>query len=495
MKITVIDLEYNKDAGTIRELAIADVDDTFKLSEKRKLEIDPRGKNGFEGRGDKSKENFSKLRNYLTVRLRGREQDVVVVGWDVEHDAETIGMACINNGVDFINFQYFDLQKCYGEICGLVNKKKLEKAIEELGIKNNFTYHDALEDVHATIAVARAMCEKQNCSFTELIERYPSCMGKLKKGKTKWLKNPDPRMRNRADGFNISVDLPVLYFKKNVGPINKDHVRDGVCVYYDPLLKECFHGKGHPGDITKAQNSYLLKHPVYREIESEGLTALKKQQRAFYTSADPSGKKRATIQQYAVSLDLFAEADMQKKEITIQSDCDKLHEIGKTDNKFVSELKWKKLEGEVIPFVKKIYKTAEFLKKAILKSQKWEFGGKTFKSIISNPPDFDTLSSIKNKNVEFFIPREFGNVLESDKTVSVAFQKDLLSKKLISEVKAKEIRDIATVTDCSEIKLVAREADGQTYAYIPFKVELTENLFNEKITLPFLARISFDAQL
>ena len=126
MKITVIDLEYNKDAGTIRELAIADVDDTFKLSEKRKLEIDPRGKNGFEGRGDKSKENFCKLRNYLTVRLRGREQDVVVVGWDVEHDAETIGMACINNGVDFINFRYFDLQKCYGEFCGLKKKKKLE---------------------------------------------------------------------------------------------------------------------------------------------------------------------------------------------------------------------------------------------------------------------------------------------------------------------------------------------------------------------------------
>ena len=186
---------------------------------------------------------------------------------------------------------------------------------------------------------------------------------------------------------------------------------------------------------------------------------------------------------------------MQKKEITIQADCDKLHEIGKTDNNFVSELKWKKLEGEVIPFVKKIYKTSEFLKKAILKSQKWEFGGKTFKSIISNPPDFDTLSSIKDKNVEFFVPREFGNVLESDKTVAVAFEKDLLPEELLPHVKAKEIKDITTVTDCSEIKLVAREADGQTYAYIPFKVELTENLFNEKITLPFLARIPFDAQL
>lgn len=481
MKITVIDLEFNNKSGIITEIALANVDDGFRLSEKEKKSIDPPRKDGYIGRGNKSGEPFSRLHGYLKYRLCGKEKDVTVVGWDVTSDAQMIGKACINNAVSPIDFRYFDLQKCYAEIYGRV--ASLRDAVTALGIEKEFEYHRSDQDVLATVEVARAICARLGCTITELIEGRPSCIGELSASKAEWLR--EDRGENSINGFSIGIDIPVLCIKKRVGPINKDGVRDGVCVYYNPILKKCYYGKDHPGILSKAMGSYLCGNPIYEEIKSEALAAVKSQMRSFYMA-----KERWTISNFIVSLDLFAFVDAKKDGLVILPDSAKLREIGKT-NKFATALRRANAEQSAIEFIRRLYDKNSFYK-AITVGKKWNFGGKTADISFPELPKLKISSLMRDAGADLAIPRELEYVLTSKLQRSKALA---CEKSLMPYAVADRVEEISSGDLSRGIKLVALFCDGGAYAYIPMKAELSENLWGGAVELPFVARIPYNGKI
>lgn len=478
-KYVFLDLEYNNKNRTIRELGIADIDEKFNALEGGHYLIDKGNINGYMDRQNKAEETFAKIRNYLSYRLCGDGN--IVVGWDITNDVKMIETACDNNFVKPLEFTYFDLQKCYMEIYKK-NKISLKDAIEEIG-DGLYHYHNALEDVRATIAIAKQLCNKMRMSMHQMVEYFKNCIGETKKNKHSWKKEKIISYKdNLISSFNVSLDFPVIAFKKNIGPLNQDGVKDGICIYYNPLLDECYYGHEHPGNISKVKGSYLKNHPIYFNKELMDKAHKKKEE---FNKKFATAKKKESIMKYIVSYDLVVQIENGQMNLFFSNK--KLTDLGK-GNDFVKKVEKKNLEGKILEnFVKAIYDEHSFLN-AILMNKKWSYQGneKDMEIAFKELPDF-TFAQAREMG-EILIPRAFVCAL---KGIEKSYQTVACDGELQSHANASKVVSLSSMTNSKDVRLITVDEQGVSYAYIPFKTSVYCKFFDCSYTLPFVLKTPY----
>lgn len=481
MKLTIIDLEYNHKKGTIRELSLADVDSSFNLNEERTLFIDKQDTNGNIREGKTEEQPFNKLYKYLKFRLLGKNNEVVVIGWDVEQDVTMLLKECANSFVDSIDLKYFDLQKCYMQCFG-AREISLSDAITTQGIDGDFKYHSSKHDVRATAKLAEAICKTQNCSLEELVERYSSCSGSAKSYKLEGV-TEEKSSNDENDitaGTNSSVDIPVLGFKKNIGPTNKNGVANGVYVYYNPVLDKSYYEKSHPGKVAKLCRS-TLSSSVFDNLQHSATENIRRYKKDFWN-------KKASLKrtQHIVSYDMYSVVDVENDTFKTLASFDKLKKIGKTKNDFSKAVKKYDKEQEIVEFIKSIYSGKDFYS-CVIASKKWSYAFKEKNISISfSLPSIKPSTLVKEQGAKILLPRAFMYALKSENELVAC------DKELAKHAVAKNVLDIKALTNRDDIKLITKDKNGQAYGFIPFNATLTENIWGTSVAIPLLASIPLD---
>lgn len=483
-KYTFIDLEYDDKKGITTELALVTVTDDFNPVPNSELFFkidDKKTKNGYIRQGKKENLPFVKIHEQLKKLLCNK--DTIVIGWDVIHDANAISTACQNNVVPPLDFNFFDLQKCFSLLLG-TEKTALCTAVETLKLLQNFDYHNALEDANATKAVALALCKKFNLSLNEMIENYSSCRGQTKALKSSFKTEKTYCFSdNSISSFNVSLDFPVLEFKKNIGSENSvvengqtRSYRDGICINYNYLLNKCYHGKEHPGKLAK--NSYLIspRHPIFddKNYLTRAYKKLKKFDLDFYNALIKPKKTP-----FIVSYDLFV--SIKNAELKLFFSNDELKSLGK-NNDFVKKLEYSDVtNSDILDFIKTIY-SPELFHTAVMKNKKMFFGGKEEKIEFCDLKELNINDLIK-EGYEVFIPRAFMYALKAKVNEN---QKIACVNELKGLAVAKEVVDLPTQLKEQGVKLVTVDNDGVALAYVPFKAKVFSPLFEKEFVFDFV---------
>ena len=475
-----LDLEYSLKLARVKEIGLCDVNDAFEMSEEKRILLEQYTEDGHIRSNNKT---FKKLHGYLLFRLVGKEKNNIVVGWDVTHDTSMLSDLCTANVLPPIDMTFFDLQKCYMAIMGLERSVSLENAVAALGCGDEFKYHNASEDVRATVAVAKKLCERLGVTLTELVERYPQYRGEEKKSKTHWYEEKHLSYSdNSVNGFNVSLDFPVFCYKKNAGPRDKYGAVGGYCVYYNPLLDCCYYGKKHPGTAAKGQGSYLNGHPIYRDdtLKAMAQAAIRRDTAGF-------DKAHATVNSYdfIVSYDLVMKLEDGKMLLYFSNQA--LKEIGKK-NLFSAAVAKHGLEGNRLEeFVKLLYNAKTFFP-AVSKNKKWGYGGKEAEIVFSDLPLL-TFDEAKAHGGEILIPRGFVYALQgmAEPLASVACEDGLKGL-----ARADSVSSVSDLTDDPNIRLITVNRNGEAFAYIPFRTTVFCDFFNCEYTVPLLIRKPFE---
>lgn len=179
--------------GSICSLGYVITDENFREIVSRDITMNPPGDFHLEGRVGRPdvplwypKEVFRaspKFYHYydeIKELLEGDDQ--IVIGHSVKNDADFLNKSCKRYKKDFLNFRFADTQKLYGIYASVKKQTSLENAIEALELPAQEISHRSDEDAKATMRLLKALCEKMECDFPTLMEKYPSITGETKDG-------------------------------------------------------------------------------------------------------------------------------------------------------------------------------------------------------------------------------------------------------------------------------------------------------------------------
>jgi len=109
-------------------------------------------------------EFYETIKNLLTAK------DCTVFGFGVDNDVVFIVSECIRYRYDIIDFACYDIHKLAVSMCG--TSGSLDTWVDYFGIdKSALQMHRSSDDALATLLVAQKLCEKENITIEQLIEK------------------------------------------------------------------------------------------------------------------------------------------------------------------------------------------------------------------------------------------------------------------------------------------------------------------------------------
>ncbi|MDE7380251.1 MAG: hypothetical protein K2N14_04280 [Clostridia bacterium] len=472
MKYTFIDTEGDiNQGGGLRTFGFIVTDENFNiLEDSRDVWLNTReDKNGETFHRSKYDIRFNRmyciLRDYMTRNIE------YVVGFAVQNDVDRINAACERFKTKPLSYKFFDVQMLYKAAFG--KDSSLGQCVTDLGIEEEFKYHQSKEDARATMYVMQKLCSKLGLTLPQCIERYADFTGKSEMYMSQ-LKR-DEKIENLhsclAHGFKIRVDFPLIRFKKNIGPKNNDGKHEGVCYFYDLTLDKLFPDR-HPHKAAKVRNDSLIHPRFFAEAKRRGLKMLETEDENFYNS-----KANLGVQNFFVSYEFMGEITDDGK-LIFKHGAKELKTIDRRNN-YVSMLNRKGLLSDRL--ISKYY-NAQTFKPSMMKNAKWNYGDKNPEIQVDEGVPFDSVK-LGTDDV-LYLPRAFEYVL----TGKVGDNALIVCKKEHTQFAvAQKTVDIDTLSlPDKSIKLIAVDKEGNAFAYIPCKRNIYCVAFDCTYELPLL---------
>jgi DNA polymerase III epsilon subunit-like protein len=107
------------------------------------------------------------------------DTDTLVIGHAVMNDVKYLNLESVRFNLPAPTFRFADTQFLYMNVIGDFTRQfGLGAIVKDLGV--DFVAHRAVDDAFATMCVAKALCERENASFEDLLSRYQITLGETK---------------------------------------------------------------------------------------------------------------------------------------------------------------------------------------------------------------------------------------------------------------------------------------------------------------------------
>ncbi len=185
MKYLFFDIECAgvfKNVAKICAFGYCLTDQQFHILEKEDILINPQG--GFHLTDRKGEQGivlpykYEDFKKYPTFKQQAeriygllQDKDTLVVGHAVQNDVKYLNLESRRFQLPSFSFRFADTQFLFMNVIGDFSRQYgLGIIAERLGVE--FTPHRAVDDAYATMKVAQALCKSENCTLTELLEKY-----------------------------------------------------------------------------------------------------------------------------------------------------------------------------------------------------------------------------------------------------------------------------------------------------------------------------------
>lgn len=163
-------------------------DENFNIIKKEDILINPNGKFHLTDRvGDGivlpyDYEDFKKYPDFKKFYPRIREllegEDKTVFGHAAINDVKYLNLETKRYRLPSFRFRFADTQVLYMAMTETFDRQAGLESLTQI-FEIDYTPHCAADDAYATMRIAQEMCEKENCTLPELLEKYGIRFGRI----------------------------------------------------------------------------------------------------------------------------------------------------------------------------------------------------------------------------------------------------------------------------------------------------------------------------
>ena len=163
-------------------------DENFNIIKKEDILINPNGKFHLTDRvGDGivlpyDYEDFKKYPDFKKFYPRIREllegEDKTVFGHAAINDVKYLNLETKRYRLHSFRFRFADTQVLYMAMTETFDRQAGLESLTQI-FEIDYTPHCAADDAYATMRIAQEMCEKENCTLPELLEKYGIRFGRI----------------------------------------------------------------------------------------------------------------------------------------------------------------------------------------------------------------------------------------------------------------------------------------------------------------------------
>ncbi len=164
-------------------------DEKFNIIKKEDILINPNGKFHLTAHGgdgivlpydyDEFKKHPDFASFYDEIKNLLEDKNNLSIGHAAVNDVRYLNLETKRYKLPSFNFRFFDTQIIYMTMSKTFDRQAGLDKLTEL-FKIEFKAHCAADDAYATMRVAQAMCEENNCSLLELLKKYEINFGEIK---------------------------------------------------------------------------------------------------------------------------------------------------------------------------------------------------------------------------------------------------------------------------------------------------------------------------
>ncbi len=163
-------------------------DENFNIIQKEDILINPNGKFHLTDRGGdgivlpydyddfKKYPDFKKFYPRIRALLEG--EDKLVFGHAAVNDVKYLCLETKRYRLPSFNFRFADTQVLYMAMTETFDRQAGLESLTQI-FEIDYTPHCAADDAYATMRIAQEMCEKENCTLPELLEKFGIRFGKI----------------------------------------------------------------------------------------------------------------------------------------------------------------------------------------------------------------------------------------------------------------------------------------------------------------------------
>ena len=163
-------------------------DENLKNNKKEDILINPNGKFHLTDRGGDGivlpydYEDFKKYPDFKKFYPRIREllegEDKTVFGHAAINDVKYLNLETKRYRLPSFRFRFADTQVLYMAMTETFDRQAGLESLTQI-FEIDYTPHCAADDAYATMRIAQEMCEKENCTLPELLEKYGIRFGRI----------------------------------------------------------------------------------------------------------------------------------------------------------------------------------------------------------------------------------------------------------------------------------------------------------------------------
>ena len=163
-------------------------DENFNIIKKEDILINPNGKFHLTNRGGDGivlpydYEDFKKYPDFKKFYPRIREllegEDKTVFGHAAINDVKYLNLETKRYRLPSFRFRFADTQVLYMAMTETFDRQAGLESLTQI-FEIDYTPHCAADDAYATMRIAQEMCEKENCTLPELLEKYGIRFGRI----------------------------------------------------------------------------------------------------------------------------------------------------------------------------------------------------------------------------------------------------------------------------------------------------------------------------
>ena len=163
-------------------------DEQFNILKKEDILINPNGKFHLTDRGGDGivlpydYEDFKKYPDFKKFYPRIREllegEDKTVFGHAAINDVKYLNLETKRYRLPSFRFRFADTQVLYMAMTETFDRQAGLESLTQI-FEIDYTPHCATDDAYATMRIAQEMCEKENCTLPELLEKYGIRFGRI----------------------------------------------------------------------------------------------------------------------------------------------------------------------------------------------------------------------------------------------------------------------------------------------------------------------------
>lgn len=191
MKYVFFDIEcacVYKNVAKICVFGYCVADENFNIIKKEDILINPNGKFHLTDRGGDGivlpydYEDFKKYPDFKKFYPRIREllegEDKTVFGHAAINDVKYLNLETKRYRLPSFRFRFADTQVLYMAMTETFDRQAGLESLTQI-FEIDYTPHCAADDAYATMRIAQEMCEKENCTLPELLEKYGIRFGRI----------------------------------------------------------------------------------------------------------------------------------------------------------------------------------------------------------------------------------------------------------------------------------------------------------------------------